>query len=74
MVTRFRPYLHTWPLAWQPPIVTVRRKPREPRSKLARKFYGGEQQRIPPVILAHHGACCSKISPGGGPVASAKRG
>ena len=24
------------------------------------------QQRIPPVLLAHQGACCSKISPGGG--------
>ena len=35
IVTRFRSYLHTWPLAWQPPIITVGRKPSEWRTKLA---------------------------------------
>ena len=68
MLTHIRPYSHTRGPSrlWQPPIVTVRRKPREPRSQLARTCHQGEQQRIPPVIVAHQGACCSKISPGGG--------
>ena len=35
--THIRLYLHMWPLAWQPQILTDRREPCEPRSKLAEK-------------------------------------
>ena len=38
MLTRIRPYSHSWPLSWQPPIITVRRKLREPRSKYKREL------------------------------------
>ena len=36
LLTRIRPYSHMWPLAWQPPILTVRRKPRTHLGRMAR--------------------------------------